>query len=433
MWGLLLDIASTRVTTPHSEPSWHRNARRRRSEARALLHSLPSGGSIAARAVRTARQRLERHHGSAMPQFAADTGRHSPKAWICNHCSIATGKEVVNRPARTECFRRECGRKRPKNAKLFGSRPRPEGGENERKRPRGKGGGDDGGETQGAASIARSKWESAKSNFGEDHCITKAAYSNWQAAIATSPNSSKVVRELQAKLKCAQDFAGTPETDAEIKKLEAQIEVEKAKTSSPKSASDELRAAEGKRKQAAKKVQQAEDEIEAAVEAEREVQARKAKAWAAKADAQRALDEADCEVTAKKKAVARSEQCVVFADTQVTALATQFATVSTVVAGARAAAQNPELKAKLAPMPELETILNSLIDSVSQLASAFPPEMRKVPTVDLEHENSDEAEGGAWSVAGANGRAIRTNPPPGSDMADIFSVSQSMAEAMHQG
>ena len=60
------------------------------------------------------------------------------------------------------------------------------------------------------------------------------------------------------------------------------------------------------------------------------------------------------------------------------------------------------MREPLKPLLELQAIPNSLIDSISLMANAFPPEMRKPRVVDLEGSKGQDG----FTKVGPGGRSI---------------------------
>ena len=272
--------------------------------------------------------------------------------------------------------------------------------------------------------------------FGEDSSITKKLHAKYQELAAQAGTETKEQKELSERLAFLRRFAGSAEFDEEIKKTETKLEEAKAKYATAKSPSDELRSAEARRANAAKKSKEADDEVEAAAEARSLAEVREAKAQIKQAEARAALDEADVELEKRKRAVAHSGPVVVVSDSQAVSVARSVAAAHTVVSGARAAAQNQEFQSKLSAAPELKAIFDGLIDAVSELAAGLPPELRRMPKTTLEGRDYDEeleqqqlqqqqqqqqqqlqqANEEAWTVIGTGGKKFKISaavaPPP---------------------
>lgn len=139
--------------------------------------------------------------------------------------------------------------------------------------------------------------------------------------------------------------------------LEARSAGAKAKTPQ-KSPSAELRAAEAKRENAARKKKQAEDELEAIAIAKQDLEVREARGIAAQAAQQSALDEADIELERSRRTVACPGPCVFLSENQAKAVPKQVWMAHTIVADARAALDKPAFKAP-------QTAERAIFDSLS--------------------------------------------------------------------
>ena len=245
------------------------NARRDRQWARGILGAASLQRSPSAKEVVKAKEKLHSHHGTAMPQqYEADTGRHSPDAWLCHTCSLDVGREVWVRPSKPQCF--TCGKNKPRSCRKFGRRDQGRGGgkgdEGQKRKPRD---GSDKPKEKDEASIAKAAYEDCKRAFGGDegHFAVKKFHARWQELLTKGGggkgSESKEVREIESQLRFLRGMEGE-EAKKEREVLEGKLAVAKAK-SPYKSPSAELRAAEAKRAAAAKASKKAQDETEAIV------------------------------------------------------------------------------------------------------------------------------------------------------------------------
>ena len=66
--------------------------------------------------------------------------------------------------------------------------------------------------------------------------------------------------------------------------------------------------------------------------------------------------------------------------------------------------------AKFKQVPEIKTIFDALIVSVTALAVELPPEMRQMPKTTLEGKTDEQEGGGDWTGIGRAGKHLKPAP-----------------------